>query len=907
MSFNKGSEWRKWDLHVHTKDTNKNDQFSSSSFDEFCIDFFKRAVENKIAVIGVTDYFSINNYNKVKEFLTRLDSILELNEIKDDIKNIYLIPNIELRMLPSTDKGKLINIHCLFNPKYVTKLDNDFFGTLEYSSGKRKHKMNDNGFIELGKELGEIDAKLARKEGVNNFVISHTDLQKVLDENYELRKNTIIVVSNSNQDGASAMQKHYDLFEDESGSLDATRQAIYKLSHMIFSSNKNDQKFFLGLKDGMNKENVIQKCGSLKPCIHGSDAHREDKLFKPNQNRYCWIKSNPTFEGLKQVIYEPKYRVAIQENKPNEALHKLEKIELSFDNTIKWGSDKFCFSGFHEPIVLSPHLTCIIGGRGSGKSTLLNLIAEKIGKEETDFFIDLKLNTSDCIKFEPEVVENIEFLAQNTIESFATDSKKFTQAIFERIDKSANGELSNIENNINSGLEIYDEQILRLKNKDDIDKKLKEQDTDLIKYQNIVKAFTDKVYIESKQELQTVQKKIIEIESSREKYKDLFLKVKDINNLYKVAKKNNYDEYFNNLLDDLNALYNKYDKKDYTEIKKELESLKEDKNKYSKEIESYLKNKGLNDENVKDAQFASSNIENIKSKIIKLKQEKQLIEDALNSFSFIELDTKIANFKDTIEKELKEINLKFENISKENTLEVKAIRVEYKLNEDIFDSIFEDLTNKLDINQDIRSFRQVFKTYLQDVDIDTVLKISNSSEFIEKIDKSKKKTQTYKVLIDIFEKETNLDIYKLIIQKYQRDIKDNKFLEVFYDDKTLDNSSFGQKCTTAIVILLSLGNTPIIIDEPEAHLDSSLIANYLVELIKEQKQQRQIIFATHNANFVLNADAELVIKLQNDSGLTSINSFSIEDLEYREDLLRLEGGAEAFRKREKKYNISSYE
>jgi len=905
MRFNRGSEWRKWDLHVHTKDTNKNDQFLSSSFDEFCINFFKKAVENKIAVIGVTDYFSIKNFNKIKEFITRLDNIPELNNIKDDIKNIYLIPNIELRMLPSTDKGKLINIHCLFNPDYVSKLDNDFFGTLEYSSGKRRHKMNDNGFIEFGKELGKSDDISAYKEGVNNFVISHSDLQKILDENYEFRNNTIIVVSNSNQDGASAMQEHYNLFEDESGSLDGTRQAIYKLSHMIFSSNENDQKFFLGLKNGINKENVIQKCGSLKPCIHGSDAHREDKLFKPNQNRYCWIKSNPTFEGLKQVIYEPRYRVVIQENKPNEALHKLEKIELNFDDTTQWDNDKFCFAGFNQPIILSPHLTCIIGGRGSGKSTLLNLIAEKIGKEETDFFKDLQVNTSDYIKFEPEFVENIEFLAQNTIESFATDSQKFTQAIFERIDKNANGELSNIEDDINDGLKIFDDQILRFKTRDDLDKKLKEKNEDLVKNQNIVKTFKDTVYIDNKNKLREVQKRIIEIESSREKYKELFLKIKDFQKLDKVTEENKYDEYFNKLLNDLNGLYEKYEKNNYDEIKKELKNFKTTKDEYSKEIEIYLKDKGLSVENVKDAQLASSNIEIIENDIIKLTKQKTLIEDELTSFSFVELDTKITDFKITIEEELEKINLKFQNISAENTLEVKAIKVEYKLNEDIFDSIFEELTQKLDIHQDIRSNRQVFKNYLQDVDIDSVLIISNSSEFMERI--KERNTQTYKTLSYIFQVETNFSIYKLIIEKNKRDIKNNKLLKVFYDDKTLDNSSFGQKCTTAIVILLSLGNTPIIIDEPEAHLDSSLIANYLVELIKEQKQHRQIIFATHNANFVLNADAELVIKLQNDSGLTSINSFSIEDLEYREDLLRLEGGAEAFRKREKKYNIFSYE
>jgi predicted ATP-dependent endonuclease of OLD family len=98
-------------------------------------------------------------------------------------------------------------------------------------------------------------------------------------------------------------------------------------------------------------------------------------------------------------------------------------------------------------------------------------------------------------------------------------------------------------------------------------------------------------------------------------------------------------------------------------------------------------------------------------------------------------------------------------------------------------------------------------------------------------------------------------------------------------------------------------NNPIILDEPEAHLDSSLIANYLVNLIKEQKKNRQIIFATHNANFVINADADLIIKLSNEDGITSSNSFTIENLEYRNSLLNLEGGLDAFEKREKKYNI----
>src|SRR5690554_5895775 len=123
----RGSEWRKWNLHVHTKGTNKNDQFTSSTMDEFFHVFFKNAIKRSIEAIGITDYFSVDRYadaiKYVSEIETKIDDTTEQciysKEEIDLIKNIFIFPNVELRMLPSTDKGKLINIHCLFNPEYV--------------------------------------------------------------------------------------------------------------------------------------------------------------------------------------------------------------------------------------------------------------------------------------------------------------------------------------------------------------------------------------------------------------------------------------------------------------------------------------------------------------------------------------------------------------------------------------------------------------------------------------------------------------------------------------------------------------------------------------------------------------------------------------------------------------------
>lgn len=105
-NYERGSEWRKWDMHVHTKGTNKNDNFTSPDFDEFCTTLFKKALENNIQAIGITDYFSIDNYKKVKTFVSQIDSKSDFEEQeRDTIKNILLLPNVELRILPATGSG----------------------------------------------------------------------------------------------------------------------------------------------------------------------------------------------------------------------------------------------------------------------------------------------------------------------------------------------------------------------------------------------------------------------------------------------------------------------------------------------------------------------------------------------------------------------------------------------------------------------------------------------------------------------------------------------------------------------------------------------------------------------------------------------------------------------------------
>lgn len=377
--FPRGSEWRRWDLHIHTKGTMKNDQFTSPDFDTFCNVMFNKALENQISAIGITDYFSIENYKKVLDYISRINENVNFNNNeKTLIKQILILPNVELRMLPVTDSGKLVNIHCIFNPTFVDSIDNDFFARVKHDGDTGKdYLMNEKGMIDLGKSLDtSLNGEIAYRKGVDNFVVLHRDLKSLLEKNSNFKDNVIIVVSNSNRDGASGFQKHYDLFEGiDPGSLEGLRKSIYCISQAVFSSNEGDIKYFMGEKSD-SEEEVKNKCGSLKPCIHGSDAHTEDKLFLPDENRYCWIKADPTFEGLKQILYEPESgeRVKINPIKPDqkESFKVISKIR--FENT----------SDFPEEIIFNQNLTSIIGSRSSGKSALLTYISHSIDAEMTE-------------------------------------------------------------------------------------------------------------------------------------------------------------------------------------------------------------------------------------------------------------------------------------------------------------------------------------------------------------------------------------------------------------------------------------------------------------------------------------------------------------------------------------------
>lgn len=121
-------------------------------------------------------------------------------------------------------------------------------------------------------------------------------------------------------------------------------------------------------------------------------------------------------------------------------------------------------------------------------------------------------------------------------------------------------------------------------------------------------------------------------------------------------------------------------------------------------------------------------------------------------------------------------------------------------------------------------------------------------------------------------------------------------------------ASAGQQATALLTVLLNQPGYPLIIDQPEDDIDNRAIGE-IISNIWEAKKKRQIIFTSHNANIVVNGDAELVAccdYLESDNQTHgrikaegAIDSKQIKD----EITLVMEGGARAFKLRKEKYGF----
>ena len=136
---------------------------------------------------------------------------------------------------------------------------------------------------------------------------------------------------------------------------------------------------------------------------------------------------------------------------------------------------------------------------------------------------------------------------------------------------------------------------------------------------------------------------------------------------------------------------------------------------------------------------------------------------------------------------------------------------------------------------------------------------------------------------------------------FEYQTKEQEFIE-------FSAASAGQQATALLKVLLSQSGMPLIIDQPEEDLDSQVIQDVVAQ-IWTAKHGRQLMFASHNANLVVNGDAELVVacdyRKQGDQSGGQIKFEGAIDIPaVRDEITRvMEGGEKAFRLRKEKYGF----
>lgn len=372
--FERGSEWHKWDLHVHSPESNG----YSGTWEEF-----KTQLKNAdCTVIGINDYFSVAGYKKLKE---------EIKNNTLDIGNKVILPIIEMRMTDSlqnrnteTNGTTHFNFHIVFSDQLNIDDIESFIKSLE------------SGDTIIGADYSD-KTKLQEKK------VSFKETLKKLKSDKKFENNFLIWLPYDEYGGIGEIDPNSDGW---------IKEDFIKKSDILGSSNQNQIDFFLWksvLKtDGTPKfsqEQFKQWFEYKKPCIKGSDSHSHDyligKLRDENSEpieKFCWIKADPTFEGLRQILFEPESRVFIGE-KP-EVENRVESNQTKYIESIQIDQnsdydEKYGEWFKEENIVLNKELVAIIGNKGSGKSALTDVIGllgnshNKIhGKDELFSFLN---------------------------------------------------------------------------------------------------------------------------------------------------------------------------------------------------------------------------------------------------------------------------------------------------------------------------------------------------------------------------------------------------------------------------------------------------------------------------------------------------------------------------------------
>lgn len=757
-----------------------------------------------------------------------------------------------------------------------------------------------------------------------------------------MRENSIIILPNGGRDGASGIGCSSGQQRDSS--FATVQNELYKLSDAIFSSKQKDIDYFLG-KGPDSPQKVIDRCGKLMPCLHGSDAHDYDSIFEPDGKRYCWIKADCTFEGLRQIIYEPEARVRISELKPEEKkpYYVIDKIVINDPEFI------------NTPIFFNENLTCIIGGKSTGKSVLLNNIANTIDSVQVASKLSIANDERILSASYPSPKLVVKWRDGTESTKMDVHNRKIVYIPQTYLNRLADitTEKNDIDNII-EGVLLQDESIKS--GYDLMNKKITEN-----------KAIIDKtIYdlISVKNQIDELRNKILELGN--------FNAIE--NEIIKLTtRKNQLAGELSVSQEDLQSYENAV--KQNREIDNRLKEIA-DVNTYLANTEYLLEKKGIDSfltEQYRNSIIKEQNQEFNSAKAQWDSYREKKSKELLDSVETLKKEYAInLSIIDSVKKKQTEAETLFA-INKEIEEEEKKKSAVVLANNQIktLEEQYHNLLNNL--LETYKRFESIYDNYTSNINSRTGLDTSDNdplrfnarsvfrgdffvNEFKKVFDSSRKKLKDILIFNDnpslyndyddgvrsklvdavLHSNESPIIRKATTLESALRTIFSDYFTvnySVTVDNDTIQEMSPGKKAIILLKLLISLAesNCPILIDQPEDDLDNRSIYNDLASFIREKKSKRQIIIVTHNANIVLGCDAEEVI-VANQKGVNSPNNqFRFE---YRSGSIEnnipildengrqisgvlnskgiqqhiceiLEGGQEAFVKRQQKYSLNT--
>jgi hypothetical protein len=284
---------------------------------------------------------------------------------------------------------------------------------------------------------------------------------------------------------------------------------------------------------------------------------------------------------------------------------------------------------------------------------------------------------------------------------------------------------------------------------------------------------------------------------------------------------------------------------------------------------------------------------------------------------------------------LKQKTDRIKELNSERTEKLKKLKGAHeaytKERRDRCDRIQSEAQGRLKVRIHESSNRDEFKSrlltskkgsYLRDHEIETICQKSTSEQFVKAVIRygvfrEAKTLEAFSIEVGIeFDRMRSLADFlvssfpmeDLLSLEYKALPKDRP--EILYNVgnnhfEPLNKLSVGQKCTAMLIIALTEGTTPIVIDQPEDSLDIRSIWDDMCTKIRTGKERRQFIFTTHSSSLAVASDTDKFIIMEADavkgrvmfSGSMDHSPISDEVLKY------LEGGEPTYRKKSDKYRV----